>query len=297
LTVFAKNLESMETQIDQNIAVYEPNQRQKTGFFRSLLIVAGNIRKSRELIKQLFVRDFIAVYKKSFLGMGWLFISPVIGIVSWVLMNYTGVLHPGDVGIPYPAYVLLSTSIWGLFMGFYSSATGTLGSGSAFIMQVKFPHESLLVKQVAQHLATFFIGFLMNIIVLLIFGVVPSWKIVFFPVVILPLFFLGSGIGLVIGVINVVAVEIQRIMDAFFGFLIFLTPVIYATDIASPFLQKIIKWNPLTYLVGGARDIIVYGRIDNWDKFLYATLLSLVVFIFSWRLFYVSEEKVIEKMI
>lgn len=256
-----------------------------------------NIRASRELIKQLFVRDFIAVYKKSFLGMGWLFISPVIGIISWVLMNYTGVLHPGDVGIPYPAYVLLSTSIWGLFMGFYSSATGTLGSGSAFIMQVKFPHESLLVKQIAQHLATFFIGFLMNIIVLLIFGVIPSWKIVFFPAVILPLFFLGSGIGLVIGVINVVAVEIQRIMDAFFGFLIFLTPVIYATDIASPFLQKIIKWNPLTYLVSGARDIIIYGRIDNLDKFFYASLLSLVIFVFSWRLFYVSEEKVIEKMI
>jgi len=287
----------MSQEFEQGIVIYEPNQRQKTGFFKSLWVMFENIKTSKELIRQLFLRDFLAVYKKSFLGMGWLFISPVIGIISWVLMNYTGVLHPGDVGIPYPAYVLLSTSIWGLFMGFYGSAAGTLGAGGGFIMQVKFPHESLLVKQIAQHLATFFIGFLMNIVVLLIFGVVPSWKIIFFPAVIMPLFFLGSGIGLVIGVINVVAVEIQRIVDAFFGFLIFLTPVIYASNISNPLLQSVTKWNPLTYLIGGARDIIVYGRIDNLDKFLYASLLSLVIFIFSWRLFYISEEKVIEKMI
>jgi lipopolysaccharide transport system permease protein len=282
---------------NQTVTVYEPNQRQKIGFFKSLLIMFRNIRASRELIWQLFKRDFVAVYKKSFLGMGWLFISPVIGIISWVLMNATGILNPGDTGIPYPAYVLLSTSIWGLFMGFYGAAAGTLGAGGGFIMQVKYPHEALLMKQVAQHLAGFFIGFLMNIVVLLFFYVIPSWQIILFPIVALPLFFLGSGIGLIIAVINVVAVEIQRIVDAFFGFLIFLTPVIYAPNFSSPFLQSVLKWNPLTYLVGAVRDTIVYGRIDNFDKYLYASAFSLVVFIISWRLFYVSEEKVIEKMI
>ncbi|MBM3256619.1 MAG: hypothetical protein FJZ04_04100 [Candidatus Moranbacteria bacterium] len=281
----------------QNIIIYESNQRQKISFLRSLLIMVRNIRASRELIWQLFKRDFMAVYKKSFLGMGWLFISPVIGIISWVLMNATGILNPGDTGIPYPAYVLLSTSIWGLFMGFYGAAAGTLGAGGGFIMQVKYPHEALLMKQVAQHVAGFLIGFLMNIVVLLYFNIVPSWQIVLFPIVALPLFFLGSGIGLIVGVISVVAGEISRIVDAFFGFLIFLTPVIYAPNFSSPFLQAVMKWNPLTYLVGAVRDTIIYGRIDNLDRFLYATAFSLVVFIISWRLFYVSEEKVIEKMI
>lgn len=282
---------------NSNVTVYEPNQRQKTGFLRSLLVMLQNIRSSRELIWQLFKRDFIAVYKKSFLGVGWLFIAPVLGIISWVLMNATGILNPGDTGIPYPAYVLLSTSIWGLFMGFYGAAAGTLGAGGGFIMQVKYPHEALLIKQIAQHVANFLIGFLMNIAVLIFFGVIPSWKIIFFPLVILPLFFLGAGIGLIIAVISVVAVEIQRMVDTAFGFLIFLTPVIYAPNLSNPFIQTVTHWNPLTYLVSGARDLIVYGRIDNWQLFAYSSLFSLVVFVFSWRLFYVSEEKVIEKMI
>jgi len=277
--------------------VYEADIRQKTGFFKSLFLMAKNIKNSRELIWQLFVRDFFAAHKKSFFGIGWILISPLIGIVSWVFMNYAGVLKPGDVGIPYPAYVLLSTSIWGLFMGFYGSASGTLSTGNGFIMQVKYPHETLFAKQILQHLATFFIGFAMNIAVLLAFGVIPSWKIIFFPIIILPLFFLGSAIGLVISVAVVVAAESQRILDSFFGFLIFLTPVIYAPNFSNPFLMAVVKWNPLTYIVSAPRDMIVYGKINNVEQFLITSLVSFALFLLAWRLFYVSEEKVIEKMI
>ena len=72
--------------------IYEPNQRIKIGFFKSWFSMVTNILKSRELIFQLFKRDFFAGYKQSFLGIFWVFISPVIGILSWVFLNLTGVL-------------------------------------------------------------------------------------------------------------------------------------------------------------------------------------------------------------
>src|SRR5450759_195944 len=111
---------------NSTITIYEPNQRTKMGFFTIWFLMVKNILNSRDLIFQLFKRDFFMAYKKSLLGITWIFISPIIGIVSWVFMNAAGILTPGNVGIPYPAYVLLSSSIWGLFMGFYSSAAGTL---------------------------------------------------------------------------------------------------------------------------------------------------------------------------
>lgn len=277
--------------------VYEPNSRRKIGFFKVWVLMFHNIIASRELIFQLFKRDFLMSYKKSFLGMGWIFISPIIGIISWVFMNYTGVLSPGDVGIPYPAYVLLSTSIWGLFMGFYSSAAGTLGAGASFIMQVKFPHEALLIKQTAQHLANFLITFIVNMIVLLIFGVVPHWMTILFPILILPLFFLGAGIGLIVSVIGVVATDLQKGFDFVLGLVLYITPVIYSPNVNNIFLQKVIKWNPLTYLIGGVRDLIIYGRIEHLDRFMLASVFALLIFMISWRLFFVSEDKVIEKMI
>lgn len=281
----------------ETTTLYEPNQKIKIGFFKSCIIMIQNIVMSRELIWQLFKRDFLMAYKKSFLGMAWIFISPVIGIISWVFMNATGILSPGDVGIPYPAYVLLSSSIWGLFMGFYGSAAGTLDVGAGFIMQVKYPHEALLAKQTAQHLANFLLGFIINIGILVAFGVIPSWKIVFFPVVIIPLFLLGAGIGLVVSVINVVAIDLTKIFNMGFGLLMYITPVIYSKNIENEMLQVIMKYNPLTYLVGNVRDLIIYGTFENPDRFMYSTLFAFVVFLLSWRLFFVSEEKAIEKMI
>lgn len=283
--------------MEPEINIYEPNQRAQVGFFRTWVVMTRNIIAARELIWQLFRRDFLMSYRKSFLGMAWIFIAPLIGIISWVFMNATGILNPGEVGIPYPAFVLFSSSIWGLFMGFYTSAAETLDAGASFVMQVKYPHEALLMKQTAQHLAAFLLSFLLNIGILFAFGVFPSWKIVFFPLVILPLFFLGAGLGLVVSVINVVAMDLRKVFDTVMTLLMFVTPVIYSSRIDDLTLQTVMTYNPLTYLVGNVRDLILFGRFDHPDRFIYSAIFALIVFLLSWRLFYISEEKVIEKMI
>ncbi|MGD9107311.1 MAG: hypothetical protein PVJ87_10780, partial [Desulfobacterales bacterium] len=204
-------MEKTYKESSHQITIYRPNQRHDLGFFETWVVMAKNIVKSRELIWQLFKRDFFASYKKSFIGITWIFVAPIMGSVSWVFLNMTGMLHPGDLGIPYPAYVLVGTSMWGLFMGFFNSANATLSAGQALVMQVNYPHEALLFKQTAQHLADFLITFAMNIVVLLVLGVIPSWKLIFFPLVVLPLFFLGAAIGLVTSMISIVAVDVSKI--------------------------------------------------------------------------------------
>ena len=211
-------------------------------------------------------------------------------------MNATGILSPGDVGIPYPAYVLLSTSIYGLFLSFYSGAAGTLEAGRGFINQVKFNHDALLVKQLMQQLANFLISFILTIIVLLAFGVIPSGMIILFPILIIPMMLLGAGIGLISSVISVVAPDIQKAITFLMGLLMYVTPVIYSEKVTDPLLQTVIKYNPLTYLIGTVRDSMIYGRIEHFDRFMISSFISLLFFLVTWRLFFISEEKVIEKM-
>lgn len=284
--------------MDPKITIYEPNQRLKIGFFETWITMFRNIVNSKELIWQLFRRDFFMSYKKSFLGLTWIFISPIIGIVSWVFLNSAGILQPGETPIPFPAYVLLGSSIWGLFMGFYSSAAGTLGAGAGFINQVKYPHEALLVKQTAQHLANFLITFLVNILVLLVFGVTPSLGIFLFPLAAIPLFFLGAGLGLIVSVISVVASDLTNILNILLGFVFYAIPVVYQLDtIENPLLRAVVQINPLTYLITGARDLIISGNINYPERYLVISLVSFVFFMLSWRLFFVSEDKVIERML
>lgn len=286
----------MTNKTNPPVTIYRPNQRHELGFFKTWLVMIQNIINSKELIWQLFKRDFFAAYKKSFIGVAWIFISPLLGIITWVFFQMTGVLRPGDVGIPYPAYVLIGTSMWGLFMGFFEAAKATLTSGQELVMQVNFPHEALLFKQTAQLLANFLISFSMNIIVLLIFGVIPGWQIIFLPAVILPLFFLGAAIGLIVSMISIVAVDLDRLVSMGFGLMMYITPLIYSDKIDSQFVRWIIQLNPLTYLVCSARDIIIYGRLYNTTGFFICAGISFLLFLISWRLFYVSENQIIERM-
>ena len=276
---------------------YKPNQRHELGFFQIWSVMTKNIIRSRELIWQLFKRDFLASYKKSFIGISWMFLAPIFGIVSWIFLRMTGMLQPGELGVPYPVYVLIGTSMWGLFMGFYTSASKTLSAGASLVMQVKYPHEALLFKETGQHFAQFLITLAVNIIVLVAFGVVPGWQIIFFPLVILPLFFLGAAIGLVFSMVSIVAVDISRIVNMGLGLLMWLTPIVYSDKVDSEFVQTVIKWNPLTYLVCSARDIIIYGRLYDTTGYVICAGASILLFLISWRLFYVSEDQIIERMI
>jgi len=278
------------------VTIYRPNQRHELGFLRTWTTMAGNIARSRELIWQLFKRDFLAGYKKSFFGMAWVFISPLVAIISWVFLQYTGLLQPGEVGVPYPAYVLIGTSVWGLFTGLFGAASETLSSGAGLQLQINYPHEAMLFKQAAQYLATFVISFSMTIILLFAFGVVPSWKIVLFPLVSLPLFFLGSGLGLIASMIAAVTVDAKGAIGIIMGLLIWTTPIIYSDKVSNVLVQTLIKWNPLTYLVCSPRDIILFGRMYHLPAFLVCAGLSLLCFLVSWRIFYVSEDKIVERI-
>ncbi|MCL4352878.1 ABC transporter permease [Patescibacteria group bacterium] len=279
------------------IAIYDVESKKGINLIQNLILLGRNCLSSRELIWQLFRRDFFAVHKKSLLGKSWVLISPIVAIISWVLMNAFGILNPGNVGIPYPAYILIGTSIWGLFIGIYQSAAGTLSVGQGFITQVKYPHEVLLAKQVFDQLVNFFLSFSIIVITLIIFRILPSWQIVFLPVLILPLALLGSGLGLIMSCVSVVASDMKKIMDIFLVNLIFLTPIIYSKNITNPVLSLIIKIHPCAILVGGVRDTIIYGQLDSPWIFGFWSMVALVSFIISLRFFYSVEGTVIEKLI
>ncbi len=284
-----------KTMDEAPLIIYEADQRFRLGLFGSLVCMFGNLLRSRELVWQLVKRDLLSVRKYSALGLSWIVLSPIVGIASWVFMDYAGMLRPGDVGIPYPVYALFGTTIWGLFMNSYHSAAQSLTSSGSLLLQVNFPHEALVVQQIAQNA----IGLIANIsvlfIVLALFGVWPSWQAVLLPLVLVPLLALGIAIGMFVSVLTVVVKDISKVVAAGLGLLMFVTPVIYAPQLPNKDLQGIISWNPLSYLVGGARDLVLVGSLDQLGGFVWASCFSIVMLLLSWRLFFVSEQKVAER--
>lgn len=275
---------------------YTPHTRREKSSFQIWAQLAKNVFSSRETIFQMVRRDVFGSYKKSLLGVAWIGIAPIVGVISWIFMNYTGVLTPGDTSVPYPAYVLFSTSVWSLFAGFYSSSASTLRSGVGTITQIQYPHEILMVKQTIQHLINYSISLTLNCLILLSMGVGLSWKIIFFPFLVIPLFFLGAGIGLIVAILGSLIQEIQRGVDMLMGILIWVTPVIFTENQKNPVLAHVIKWNPLTYLIGAPRDLALMGTYSHLETYFMVFLGTTGFFLLSWRFFYLAEHRIVEKL-
>ena len=272
--------------------------RHELGFFATWRVMAQNIWQARELIWQLFNRDFFAQYKKSFLGIAWIFLMPVVGIVSWVFLNQAGVLSPGEMEVPYPVYILVGTTMWGLFIGLFNAASNTLGAGKELIMQVSYPHEALMFQQAAKQIANFSIGFVLNLVVLAFFRVIPAWTTLLLPLAAIPLFLFAASFGLVVSMIRVVAMDIGKMVEMGLGLLMFITPIVYTMDrIENPLIHTLVRWNPLTYLVCSLRDLVLFGRLYDPTGYFICAGISVVLFLISWRLFYVSEGAIVERMV
>lgn len=277
--------------------VYSPNRRQKLGLMQTWALLLHNMVRERNLIVQLFKRDFLAGYKKSFLGLTWLFIYPILGVVVWIFLRRTGLLQTGTIGVPYPVYVILGTTMWGFFAGSFKAAEQTLTAGRSLIWQVNYPREILLVKQVATTLAQFTITMLVTFGVMLGFGVVPAWQGLLLPLVLVPLFLFAVAFGLIAGMIAAVTIDIGKATHTLLGLAIWTTPVIYADTVPSTAIGTLIAWNPLTYLVCSARDVLLYGRLYDTTGYVVCSVLAVILFLLAWRLFYVTEHRLIERMI
>jgi len=279
------------------MTVYEAHQRRTTGLFAAVWAMTVDIVRCRELIWQLFKRDFLMQYKKSFLGVGWILVAPLIGFASWVFMNMAGVLKPGDMDFPYPAFVLISTTLWGFFTSSVIAASRTLKAGQSFIGQVHYPHHTMLVKELLQAYANFLISFVFVTVLLLCFNI--SLGVFYFatPLLVMPMMIFAAALGLSLAIINVVSMDIEKIIGYLLNFFMFLTPVVYTADNKTGVVKIILSCNPMTYLHGCARDLIIFGQTGNGDVFICLALAAFLFLLLTMKWFFVAEEKVIEKMI
>jgi ABC-type polysaccharide/polyol phosphate export permease len=133
--------------------------------------------------------------------------------------------------------------------------------------------------------------------VIIPFGTIPSWKIIFFPFVLIPLFLLASGMGLALSLVSVVSIDIKKSSKMGMALLMWLAPIIYSDSVSHPVLKLINHYNALTHLVCSARDMVLYGRLYDLNGFMLSSALSLIVFLFAVRLFYIAKSKVVERIL
>lgn len=256
-----------------------------------------NLLRHRYLIGRLVGLNLKKEFRRSFLGMSWLIITPLIAVITWLLLKGAGVIEPGITGIPYPAYVLLSTSIWGFFADAYRTCGNMIGVHGQLFTVGAIPAEVILTERILIHLIRFLVPFLLSLVVLLLFGVRLSWWGLLFPLALVPLLLAGAGAGILAALLRAISVDFSQLADEGIRVLLFLTPVVYSPKITLGWLSDIVALNPLTYLVSFPRNLLTEGTFYEPGSYGIYAGLSLAFFAGAVLVFRRVQPRLIERLI
>jgi lipopolysaccharide transport system permease protein len=263
----------------------------------SLLNASADISRSRFLIWRMFVRDFKSQFRQQILGYLWVILTPILAVASFVFMNYAGVLNPGDSGIPYPLYVFFGTSIWAALINSMRGVGGGLQEQAELILRTNIPKIALAISTLATVLYHLLVNYLLIILVSFLFGEIPTFWSILYPLMLLPLLLVGVGIGLVLAVIGVIAKDVTSMATTIMGLVIYVTPVIYvSTNIDKPVLRALIDHNPLSHLVAVPRSLFYLGETGLWGEYALSVVFATVVFALGVYAFYLLQDKVAERL-
>ena len=250
-----------------------------------------------DLIKNLIKRGLISEYRRSFIGALWILLSPLIQIISWTVLKKASILNAGETDVPYPVYILTGTLIWGLFFNTFNASISTLSKYRTLLLRSQIPVELFFIVDTTLTTTPFLISFYLSSLIFIFFNIAISPIIFALPILIIPIILFANALGMFLSIFTIISYDFRRIVKALFSFALFFTPIVYSYNSLEPTLFKTIVWlNPLTYLVTTPRDLILKTSPISINSYLFYSIVSLLVFYISFRIFNFSKQRLLERI-
>jgi lipopolysaccharide transport system permease protein len=274
----------------ESVVVYEASRADST-----LREIFRDLFNSRELMWSFFIRDFRARYEQSLLSYLWILAPPLVTAGLFTFVARRQLLPIEGTELPYPAFVMLGLTLWGMFSGTLSGVMSSLAVASSIVKKLNFPRETLLFAALGQSLVDTAIRCLPLAVVLMWFGGSIKWTIAFVPVVMFFLLIFTLGVGCILSVLNALARDVSSAISIGLQLAMFLTPVVYPAPKSWPFLL-INYLNPISPFIIATHDLAGRGSLSMPLPLIVSSLLGCLVLLVGLRIFRLAQPIIGERI-
>ena len=234
---------------------------------------------NRQLIARMGQREIIGRYKGSAMGLAWSFITPL-----FMLAIYTFVFSvvfqarwgtSEESKTQFAVVLFAGLIVHTLFSDVINRAPQLVLGNVNYVKKVVFPLEILPVVQLLS--ATFHA--LVSVVVLiaaqLVFqGSLPITALLL-PVVLLPFLLLTLGLAWWLASLGVFVRDVGQTISLVTSVMLFMSPVFFPVQSLPPALQPWMHLNPLTFVIEQVREVVVWGRLPDWQGLAVYSLASI----------------------
>ncbi len=232
----------------------------------------------------LSVKDFKSRYRAQALGMFWSFAYPLVMMVT-VTLAFEYILK---IPIPhFPVFYLIAAVFWQFFTNATLATTGSMMENAALVKRTTFPRFLIPISAVLSHLINLAMEFVLVFGFYLAFpgAYTFSVKLIALPALVLLVVFICIGVGLMTSCLNVRYRDVFYIVTSVITMGFWVSPILYSTSMAPPWLAAILRLNPLAGVMEGARDVIMLGQWPNPAYLVPGLVAAVVLFLMGCFIF------------
>ncbi|TKB59313.1 MAG: ABC transporter permease [Nitrospira sp.] len=230
----------------------------------------------RELLYFMVWRDIKVRYKQTIIGAGWAVFQPLITMLIFTAIFGWAVKIPSD-GVPYPVFSFSALLIWACFAQSVTRSGASLVAEGGLIKKIYFPRLVVPISAIASPVLDLCFSVPVLVGLLLYFGIMPGWHIVFLPLVVLATILTAMALGLWLSALNAQYRDIGYVVPFMMQLGMFASPVVYPISLISDQWKYVYSLNPMVGIIQGFRWAVFGGAAPAPDLLMLNGVIVLVV--------------------
>lgn len=220
-------------------------------------------QKSAYILRQLVTRDFKLKYRRSFLGVLWSVLNPLLMMLIMAAVFSTMMRFSSD-GIPsYPLYIILGNVTFNLMSEATSQGMRSIIDAASLLKKVRIRRWVFPVEKVMFAMLNFAFSLIAVLIVMFAVGVYPTWTALLLPLFLVYLGMFCVGLSMLLSSLSVFFRDVMHLWTVVLTAWTYATPLFYPVSILPEWMLALERFNPMYHFVGYVRELLLYQQVPS----------------------------------
>jgi ABC-type polysaccharide/polyol phosphate export permease len=242
-----------------------------------------DILRHGQIVRVLAGRDFKVKYKQSLLGPLWLVFQPLALLLAF-LVAFRGLGKVATSGIPYVVFTLVGLSAWTFFAASMTIGSSSILTNANFVRFTPCPRSAFPIAGIIASLPALVVTAGAAFVTAAATGSL-SVRVVLLPLGLAWLFILTIG---AVGIGAALAVRYRDVIQALPFLLsvgVFFAPIGYSLAGLSPFMRRVVEFNPMTGVIEGWRWMFLANYHPALGPIVVSLVMTAAVAVLGWIVF------------
>jgi lipopolysaccharide transport system permease protein len=233
----------------------------------------------RELLYFLVWRDVKVRYKQTVLGVAWAVLQPLFSMLIFTFIFGRFAKIPSE-NLPYAVFVYAGLLPWQFFANGLTLAGQSLVNQQNLLTKVYFPRLFVPTASIGAGLVDMLISFGVYAVILVVYGIAPSWQIIYLPLLVLLTCVTVLGFSYLLAALTVSYRDFRFVIPFMVQAWMYASPVIYPVSMVPPQYQWLLGLNPMVGIIDAFRAAIL-GKDWNLPMLGLSILIGCGMFVFG----------------